>query len=212
MKTMEGESLVNHVGGEYRATKKGVEFLQERFRALRSFVETSAREMTIIDRTVALAGEDLVEGERVGLFMEKGTLVARRRASPSTGEAAASARRGHPIWVRSLEGIVELRPGKVSIGRLTAKSTQEGARRLARRVRPHALAVLDAQGKAIASNLAVEPIIEFAVVPATIEAAQRGVNVMLLCPEDRVAEIVAAIEGANARSEDKVPYETLSLG
>ena len=211
VKAMDKEGLVQHVGGEYRATKKGVEFLQERFRALRSFVETSAKEMTIIDRTVALAAEDLAEGEPVGLFMEKGALIARRRRSPSRGVAATAAKRGQPVWIRSLEGIVELRPGKVSIARLTAKSTLEGARRLARRVRPEAVAVLDVQGKAFAAKLAVEPVLEFAVVAATIEAAQRGLNVFLLCPEAQVAEVVAAIEESNARSEDKIPYETLNL-
>ena len=209
VKAMDKEGLVQHVGGEYRATKRGVEFLQERFRTLRSFVETSAREMTIIDRTAALAAEDLAEGERVGLFMERGTLIARRRRSPSTGVAATAAKRGQPVWIRSLEGIVELRPGRVSIARLTARSTLEGARRLARRVRPEAVAVLEVQGKAFAAKLAVEPVLEFAVVAATIEAAQRGLHVLFLCPEDRVAEVVAAIEESNVRSEDKIPYETL---
>lgn len=209
--SMEKEGLVVHVRGEYRATKKGVEFLQERFRALRSFVETSARDMAIIDRTVALAAEDFAEGDRVGLFMEKGTLVARRRDSPSTGQTASAAKRGQPVWVRSLEGIVELRPGKVSIARLTPRSTLDGARRLERRVHPDVVAVLDAQGKGLATRLGVESVIEFAVVAATIEAAQRGLSVMLLSPEDRVAELVAAIEAANAKSEDKLPYETVSL-
>ena len=210
VKAMEKERLLQHVSGEYRATKKGVEFLQDRFRALRSFVETSAREMTIIDRTVALAADDLAEGERVGLFMEKGTLVARRRASPSTGVASVAAKSGQPVWVRDLEGIVDLEPGKVSIARLTPRSTLEGMRRLARRVRPDGVAVLDAQGKAFAARLAVEPVIEYAVVAATVEAAQRGLDVLLLCPEERVAEVVAAIEDANSRSEEKLPYETLS--
>ena len=67
------------------------------------------------------------------------------------------------------------------------------------------------QGKAFAAKLAVEPVLEFAVVAATIEAAQRGLNVFLLCPEAQVAEVVAAIEESNARSEDKIPYETLNL-
>ena len=33
------------------------------------------------------------EGERVGLFMEKGTLIAHMRRSPSTGVAASAAKR-----------------------------------------------------------------------------------------------------------------------
>lgn len=211
VKGMEGEGLMEHVGGEYRATKQGVEFLQDRFRTLRSFVESSARGLAIIDEAVALAAEGVREGEKVGLFMEKGSLVARRRPSPSTGIAATAAERGEAVWVRDLEGIVALRPGKITIARLAGRTGADGARRIARRVRPDAVAVFDARGRTIAAKLAVDPVIEFAVVPGSIEAAQRGLRVLLLCPEDRVAEVVAAIEEASARSEDKIPYETLTL-
>lgn len=208
---MTEEGLVKHVGGEYRATRKGVVFLQERFRTLRTFVESSGREMAIIEETVALAGEDVSEGDKVGLFMENGGLVARRRASPSTGVAVIAAKRGDPVRVRDLEGIVDLRPGKISIARLTGRTTANGGRRVFRRVRPDVVAAFDLRGQGIAAKLAVDRRIEFAVVPGSIEAAQRGLNVLLLCPEDRVAEVVAAIEDANARSEDKIPYETLNL-
>ena len=211
VKAMEADGLIRHVAGEYRATKKGVEFLQERFRALRTFVESSSREIAIIDRTFALAAEPLEEGERLGLFMEGGTLVARRKASPSVGVAAENAARGDPVSVRDLEGIVELRPGKVSIARLTAKPSANTLRRALRRTKPNIVAVLDIQAKALAAKAALKSVVEFAVVPATIEAAQRGLGILLLCSEDRVAEVVAGIEAANARSEDKIPYETLTI-
>jgi hypothetical protein len=38
------------------------------------------------------------------------------------------------------------------------------------------------------------------------------VDILLLVPEERVAEAVQAIEVANARREDKIPYESLALG
>ena len=212
VKAMEAEGLVQHVGGEYRATRRGVEFLQDRFRTLRSFVESSAREMAIIDEAPALAGEGLSQGERVGLFMEGGNLVARRRPSPSSGTAATAAKRGEVVFVSGLEGIVALRPGKIAIARLAArKAPVEAGRRVLRRVRPDIVAVVDLRAKVFASRLAVKSPVEFAAIPAAVEAAQRGLNVLLLCPEERVAEVVAAIEEANARSEDKIPYETLNL-
>jgi len=212
VKGMEQEGLIQHVGGEYRATQRGVEFLQERFRTLRTFVESSAREMALIDETMALAGEDVREEEKVGLFMEKGTLVARRRASPSAGVAGNAARKGDVLWVRDLEGIVDLRPGRISIARLAARATLNGGRRVVRRVKPDVVGAYDLRGQRFAANLAVDHVIEFAVIPGSIEAAQRGLTVLLLCPEDRVAEAVGAIEEANARSEAKIPYETLSIG
>ena len=43
------------------------------------------------------------------------------------------------------------------------------------------------------------------------EAAERGASVVLLIPEERAAEAIQAIEAANARREDKIPYESLAL-
>ncbi|TLZ52008.1 MAG: winged helix-turn-helix transcriptional regulator [Methanobacteriota archaeon] len=195
VKAMEAEGLVQHVGGEYRATRRGVEFLQDRFRTLRSFVESSAREMAIIDEASALASEGLSQGD-----------------PPSSGTAATAAKRGEVVFVSGLEGIVALRPGKIAIARLAArKAPVEAGRRVLRRARPDIVAVVDLRAKVFASRLAVKSPVEFAAIPAAVEAAQRGLNVLLLCPEERVAEVVAAIEEANARSEDKIPYETLNL-
>ena len=75
----------------------------------------------------------------------------------------------------------------------------------------HLVAALDAAGLAAARELGLRPRIEFGVVPATVEAAQRGVDVLLLLPEERVAETVRAIEETNAKLEDKIRYETVSL-
>ena len=64
----------------------------------------------------------------------------------------------------------------------------------------------------LAKELGVRPRIEFGVLAAVVEAAERGVSVLLLLPEDRVAEAVRTIEAANARLEDKIPYESTTLG
>jgi hypothetical protein len=37
------------------------------------------------------------------------------------------------------------------------------------------------------------------------------VDVLLLVPEERAAEAVQAIEAANARLEDKIPYESVTF-
>jgi putative transcriptional regulator len=214
VKAMEKEGLVVHVGGEYRATKRGVEFLQERFLALRDFVESSVREMAIIHQTVALSAEVLNQGDRLGLFMEKGVLVARRKVSPSSGVAARAALPGETVLVRDLEGMVKLEPGRISIVRLTVRPTDKAlaaGRRIHRRVKPDVVAALGLPAKVFAAKLGIDRRIEFAVISAAIEAAQVGLDVLLLSPEERVAEVVAVIEEANARSEDKIPYETLSV-
>ena len=61
LKMMTKEGLVRNVDGDWRATRRGVEFLQTNFIALKEFVESSAKEMSIVDVCAAVAGKDVKE-------------------------------------------------------------------------------------------------------------------------------------------------------
>ena len=215
---LEQDGLLSFVNGEYRATKKGIEFLHDRMHELRGFVDRAGKEMAFVETTSAMAGESIHRGDRVGLFMEGGTLVAHPgRSSPSSGIAAHDASRGDLVGVRDLEGIVSLRPGRILIARIRPGSfgkrggSGSTSRKLLRSKADFVVAALDIAGLVSARDLGLRPRIEFAVLSATVEAAERGVNVLLLLPEERAAEAVQAIETANARLEDKIPYESVTI-
>src|SRR5213594_1941559 len=216
---LERDGLLAMVDGEYRATKRGVEFLHDRLVDLRSFVERARREMAFIETTAAMAGNTIRNGNHVGLFMEDGVLVAfAGRSSPSSGVAVHDAAKGDLLAVRSLEGIVALRPGRIIIGRVSLRGAGRrplpptaATKRILRQADDFIVAALDVGGLAAAKELGLKPRIEFGVVPAAVEAAERGVNVLLLAPEERAIEAVQAIEAANARLEDKILYESVAL-
>lgn len=215
---LERDGLLAMVDGEYRATKKGVELLHDRLADLRSFVDRARREMAFIETTAAIAGNVVRNGNQVGLFMEGGVLVAfAGHSSPSSGVAVHDAAKGELLAVRSLEGIVALRPGRIIIGRVAARGAgRHGAhaaatKRVLREADGFIIAALDVGGLAAAKELGLKPRIEFGVVPAAVEAAERGVNVLLLAPEGRAVEAVQAIEAANAKLEDKIPYESVAV-
>src|SRR2546430_8650775 len=216
---LEEDGLLSLASGEYRATKKGIEFLHDHMQELRSFVDRAGKEMAFVETTAAIAGGSIHRGARLGLFMEDGVLVAHEgRASPATGVAVHDAAKSEFVRVHNLEGIVALRPGRIVVGGIRSVSLgRKGAggaasRRVLRSTRDFTVAALDIAGVVLARELGLKPRIEFGVLPATVEAAERGVNVLLLLPEERVAEAVQAIETANARLEDKIPYETVTLG
>jgi len=219
LRSMEEDGLIVAAGGEYRPTIEGVRLLHERFRELRNFVDRAGKDLSIIDVTAAIAGGRIERGESVGLFMEGGDLVAYAgRESPSRGRAASHAEKGEDLGVAQLEGIVALRPGRISLLRIPAASDGGSgevdiarARKTLARVRPAVVGILDAPAKALAARLRITPGIRYGSIPASVEAAERGVDVALLLPEDRVAAAVAAIEAANERRAAKIPYETVPL-
>jgi putative transcriptional regulator len=219
LRSMREEGLIHRAGGVYEATIKGVEFLHEKFKELREFVERSYRDMRILDICSAVAGEDIREGDRVGLFMERGYLVAYPgRDSSSQGRALYSSKKGEDVAVVELEGIVELAPGRITVLRIpgsrdggTGVVDMRHARRLLADHPDAKIAVNDIIGWALARKLDLRVDFEFGTVPASIEAAQRGLDVVLLASEDSAADVVSAIEAANEGLEEKIPYEVVAL-
>lgn len=216
---LEADGLLSFVNGEYRPTKKGVEFLHDRMLELRRFVDRAGKEMAFVETTAAIAGTPIRRGGRIGLFMEGGVLIGHAdRASPSSGVAVHDASKGEIIAVRDLEGIVELKPGRIVIARIRSDGRGRGsspspsARRLLRRSTGFIVAALDAVGLVAARELGLKPRIEFGVLAAMVEAAERGVNVIVLLPEERAADAVRAIEAANVKLEDKIPFESVTIG
>src|SRR5205823_1629161 len=216
---LEADGLLALSGGEYRATKKGVEFLHDRLHELRDFVDRAGKEMAFVETTAAFARTAISKGARVGLFMEDGFLVAYGgRSSPSSGVAVRDAAKGDVVAVRDLEGIVALRPGRIVIARirpggLSRKSATPAApKRIMRRLRNPIVAAMDVVGHVAAKELGLTPRIEFGVLPASVEAAELGLDVMLVLPEERAAEAIRAIEEANKKLEDQIPFESVTLG
>lgn len=214
---LEADGLVVLAGGEYRPTKRGIEVLQSRLRELRSFVDQAGRSTAFVETTLALAGAAVHRGDRVGLFMEGGYLVAYPgRTASSMGVATEDAAKGDDLAVRGLEGIVTLQPGRIRIVRVPAsrgavKRLGPEAGRKILRSREAVVATMDVEGLMAARRLKLHPRIEFAPLAGTVAAAERGVDVVLLVPEERVPEAIQAIEAANARREDKIPYESVAL-
>jgi len=218
MKLMTKEELIRNVDGDWRATRKGVEFLQAHFLALKEFVESSVKELSIVDIAAAIAGAEIKEGEKVGLFMERGELVAYpSRTSTSRGVAVHAASKGEDVGVKELEGIVRLHPGKVTILRIpsirdggTRRLDPRKARRIMKRHPTKVVAAVDLVGRIMARRIGLPVDISFSVLPATLEAAQHGLDILVLCPEDRVAEFIGGIEKTNSRLEEKIAYEAIS--
>src|SRR5438046_9665455 len=127
-------------------------------------VDRAGPEMAFVETTAAMAGGSSHRGDRLGLFMENGVLVAHAgRTSPSTGVAVHDASRGDIVGVRDLEGIVALRPGRIVVGRIRSASLgRKGPRgtaskRLLRSTQAFAGAARAADGLASAWELGLRP-------------------------------------------------------
>ncbi len=219
MTIMRREGLVQQRGDIYKPTKKGVDFLQDRFSQIKDFVDSSMKDLRIIHVASALAGEEIEEGEAVGLVIERGRLVAYpRQQASSRGRAAYRARRGEDLAVTELEGIVELKPGTVVVLRLPA--AQAGGSRgvdhkklkaRLRGFRPDMVAVVGPVAIGLAKKMAWPTDFEFAPVEVGIDAALKGLNVLLITASSEFEEVTRAIESANAGLEEPIPSKVVNF-
>lgn len=185
----------------YRVTPRGVQVLHDRIEELKRTVDAAYRQLSVITETAAVAGADIEEGDAVGLVLEDGLLLAYPdRETSSTGVAASSAAEGRTVYVRDLEGILDIRPGRVHVVRVDAEAASEQIRAwLADRdLAWDRVAGVGTEARVVAGGLD-GPLLEFAPVEAAFEAAQLGLDVLLLATKNRVRDVISTLE---SRSED----------
>ncbi|MCA1814094.1 MAG: hypothetical protein LC624_09115 [Halobacteriales archaeon] len=205
--------LVRAGRGRYELTPKGLQALQEGVGELKGFSDAAYQRIHVIERCAAVAGARVREGQRVGLFMHEGMLVAKPGArSPSQGTAAQDARAGELLDVRGLEGLVELRPGRVhvlEVPEAPGSATTRSARSLARwKGKVQRVGALGTEAQVLAARAGLGPDFGFAAAHASHHAAQLGLDVLLLVSP---GQLRFALDELEALNEDALSPVRLAL-
>ncbi|UCE37917.1 MAG: winged helix-turn-helix transcriptional regulator [Thermoplasmata archaeon] len=217
LRRMKKNGFIQDIGREYRATKKGIEFLHTNFSELKEFVDLKISELNIIDVCAAIAKTPIKKGDEVGLYMENGILVAYAdKKSQSKGTALSNAEIGEDVAIKDLDGMVALSPGKMHIVKLpsireggSSSVSTEWVKKLHRERNPHKLGVVGMVSQAVVRKANLVPDFEFAPLLCAVEAVERGLSVMLFASSDQIHNVVSTIENINSTIEDKIDYEIL---
>ena len=219
IKKMREEGLIHTFNGEYRATMKGVQFLHSQLLELKNFLDANMQKLDIIKSGAAIAGNDIKKGQKLGLFMEDGNLVAYSgRNSPSTAVAMSDARRGEDVSLKNMEGIVEHNIGKIYL--IELPSPDEGGTRALEseslmkaigRIKPDRIGFDGVVAKAALKKIGMTGDFEFAADSAAIDAALRGLDVALLGCGEGVKKFLSEIEEYNGSSAERIYYEIVSF-
>jgi putative transcriptional regulator len=219
LKHMEEEDLVEKEGRSVRPTMAGFQFLQEHLQELGDFTFQAMRDVNVINSCAAIAGEDLKEDEPVVLELEDGYIVARKgKWGPSTGVAGRDAKKGEDLAVRELEGMLEYTAGSVMLvalpsaieGGTTAIDVPE-LKALVDEADIDVVAVVDPVGVVAARLVETEVDIYYGVDRATVDAALRGLDVLVLGGRDTIGDVVDAIGDHNERSDTTLDYSLTEI-
>ena len=198
---MRKEGLVRESGGQIRPSRKGMQLLQEHFTSLRGEVDSVLRSISIIDRCVAIAGEKISRGEKVGLVMEDGMLMAYpKKRFISAGEALEDAKEGDDVLVGKLEGIVDLELGKLLLieapSELAGGSKAADIERAKQRIddfAPGLLVAGDATGAALLMKASGEFFTIHAPIESAMSAVSKGVDVLFCGTRETIDGIIHAV-------------------
>jgi putative transcriptional regulator len=217
-KLMTGGLLVEQDGHRV-VTPDGMQALMEGFQEIKRLVDHALEPLPLVQVADAIAAAPVTKGQRVGLVMEDGRLMARPGVrAASTGVAVADAAAGQDVIVRDLSGVVELTPGRLLVVRVPGPETG-GSRRVdmaglrlllkAQKARPARVGAVGLGATVVVRRLGWSLDFEFAAPSAAFHACELGLETALIVSEDRLKEVVAVLDARNAATIRRVRVDVV---
>ena len=196
----------------YKVTKEGVDWILQMSRQLHSYAWLVSKVVADISTTTAIADSDLSAGQPASLYMKDGLLFASNAIDTKVAEGTTvtEAKKGQDVGIRNIEGVIQLEPAKVTIGKVS--NVQDGGSksadlaRLKREVKKARLVgALGTEALVALRQIDVKPHYLHGVREAAIEAAYCGLSFLVVCSEDKVPILVQRLE------EENLDYEIVDL-
>lgn len=203
---MKDKMLTSDGRSNYRVTNEGVNWIINALRQLNSYNSLIRKAITNISVCAALAESNLAKGQKVGLKMEDGLLFASPDVdSAATGRTISDAGAGEDVGVTSIEGIVPLELGRVTIVRVPGiqhgGSRKVDIEKLENRLEQHTLVTFIGLESLAALRKAEVGFQRFGAIEASIEAARSGLDVLVVCVENETSELIQRLENDGIRYE-----------
>lgn len=204
--------LTSEGRSRYRVTQEGINWVLQTFRDLRDYSAFVGKAITNISVCTAVAHDDLSENQAVGLEMKDGLLFTTRDTGRGAkGVAVAAAKKGEDVGISSIEGIVDLVIGEITI--LRVPGIQRGGSRsvdltrlkkeVTREKEP--VGAIGIEAITALRRIGIEPHYVYGVAEAAVEAARSGLSFLIVCAEDDTPKLLARLTEAN------LDYEVLDL-
>jgi len=216
---MKTQGLVQRVDRQYKPTVKGISLLQQEILSLKEFTDDCMQHLLLITNCIAIAATPIKKGQTVYLYMDNGWLYAStNHQSSSTGTALSSVEPHDAIPVGNLKGILDHSTGKISFFSLRDPFIPtkqpfdiEQIKQQFKNTPVDAIAILDPMGKIISKNIGVKPDITYGGIHAVIDAAERGVNVVVIGYKQTIQNAITYLNKQNEQSTQPLGYDVFTF-
>ncbi len=211
VKEMQEEGLIDTSSKGYHPTSSGVEMVRDVLSELSVFVNEASQGIDLISKCTAIADEPVSKGDSVGLFMKDGFLHASLSESSSMGEALNDADVGEPVQVGALKGITEMEIGRIYLLSVGDEFKRKKIEKELEPIEYDKVAVSGEQQYGLGRMLGLEPDILFAPLESSLEAAEKGLDVLFIVSSDALERITDKIRSRNKKRDDeyRIEYEII---
>jgi len=196
----------------YKVTREGVDWILRMARQLQSYSSFVSRVVSDISTSTAIADGDLSAGQAVSLYMKDGLLFASDIVSDegARGVTVSEAKNGEDVGVSKVEGVIKLKTGGITIGKVPNVQKGGSANADLARLREEIsggvlVGAIGVEALVALRRIGVNPDYIYGVREAAIEAAYCGLSFLVVCAEDGVAALVQRLE------EENLDYEIVDL-
>jgi len=207
--TKEG-MLISEGRSRYKVTNEGINWIIKELRELRSYNIVVEKAVTNISVCTAVADCNLTSGQKVGLEMKDGLLFATDRLDEgASGISISHASKDEDVGVTNIEGIVALQVGKITILRVPhiqkGGSRKVDLNRLEREIKNRPVIAAIGIEALVALRKVDTKFYMYGATEAAIEAANSGLNPLVVCVEDETSALIKKI------GEEKIGYELFDI-
>jgi putative transcriptional regulator len=211
LKFVEDGFITSEGRSKYQVTAEGVDWLLKMLRELRDYLSVAEKTVRNITVCAAIADNELSKGQQVGLAMKDGLLHADILAGQNAkGIAVTDATAGEDIGISSIEGIVDLEVGKITI--LKIPGIQRGGFRSVDLVRlgkeisgEKIIGAIGVEALVTLKRIGVEPQYAYGTKEAIVNAAQSGLSSVVVCVDDEIPDLLQVL------GEKHLEYKLLEL-
>ncbi|ABR54284.1 regulatory protein Crp [Methanococcus vannielii SB] len=200
---MKEEFIKNKGRGEYVITEKGMAVLKSWISDFKSYLNDVNQNLyRYKDVWPAIAAEDVVSGDNIGIFMKKGLIYASKELnSNATAKVFFGGLKGEDIAIHDIKGHIEVNKGKVIVLKIPAE-VMGGSRNVNYDIitdtiteyPESVIATAGTVGNVVTSRLEIHPDIRFAVSEGIVSACNRGSDVIAIITGKMAEKIIKVID------------------
>lgn len=198
------DNLITYSGrAKYKITSEGISWMLKVLKELKAYTNSVNGVINDITISAAIADINVEKGQKVGLEMREGILCAvREEDSESHGFTVNSAKAGEDVGISRIEGLIEFKPGAVSII-VVPSINKGGSKRISKKLLKDQLknkediAAVGLESIAALHKIGKKPRYIYDVAGVVTEGAHHGMSFTVLCNDEELNALTGSLQDAD---------------